>query len=270
MPLSPTDNPQYNRLMGSLRHRRRTKNYLTGIVAWLIVIMLLFACLLIYMATSEGVIPLYCCCGSSFLLIFSVVLGINSTRYTVQDCARPENDLIVMSMISNEAIVQGYWHSIFGQLMTRQLVIFVALPFICGSLNLVSLLLLSTEDGFPIEGILAGLFLTVGQIGFYWFLVMLGIMLALALRHTALALGAFLVLSILSLSLWFIANLTVVAPTEESLPASEVVIFAVLLSIINLTPYVGLFIAWRVAIITARYSLGRVWQDYWAWRRSSA
>lgn len=270
MPLSPTDNPQYNRLMGARRYLPRTTNYANKLQAWLIVIAILGACLLTTMIASEDVIPFYCCCSSSFFLIFSVVLGINSTRYTVQDCARPENELIVMSMISNEAIVQGYWHSIFGQLMTRQLVIFVALPLICGCLNLVSILLLSTEDGFPIEGILAGLFLTVGQIGFYWFLVMLGIMLALALRRTALAIGAFLVLSTLSLSLWVIANLTVFGPVEESLPASEFVIFAILLSIINLTPYVGLFIAWRVSIITARYSLGRVWQDYWAWRRSSA
>lgn len=261
--LPSNDNPQYNRLMGALRYRLGSSSIATGIALWLIVIIAVSTYLLSLLILNEReYVFLYCCCGSGTLTVFSVVFGINSVRYTARDCTHPHNDLIMLSMLSNASIVNGYWRSIFGQLLARHLFPFVALPFIYGFLNLGALLILSFDEPAGFEVVWTAAMLTLGQMGFYWFLIMLGIMLALTIRRTFWAMGVFIVMSIILLSIWVIANLTLIGRGSDSMSPRFILFFSITLAIINAIPYLGLFLAWRIAIFSARYALWPTWRNY--------
>ena len=261
--LPANDNPQYNRLMGRLRYRLGTTPIVTGSMLWLVVIILASVYILnLLLLNDSQFVFLYCCCGSGTLTVFSVMFGINSARFVAYDCKRPSNELVVMSLLSNQTIVNGYWRSIFGQLLARNLFPLVALPFIYGFLNLGALLILSGKEPAGTQGTLTSAMVTLGQMGFYWFLTMFGIMLALILRRSFWAIATTLVLSIILLSSWVIANLVIIGNASASMNSRGLFFYMLALSIVNFMPYLSLIIAWRIAIFSARYPFFQAWRNY--------
>ncbi len=258
----PHDNPQYSRLMGRFRHRLGTSSVRGGIAIWSIVIIMLSVFLMSLLAVNEEFISAYCCCGSGIISIFSVVMGINSTRLVTHDANRTQNDLIVMSMLPNRKIVNGYWQSIFDQLLARQLFPLVTLPFIYGVLNIIAINLLSLHDTIELEGFLAISILTIGQMGFYWFFIMFGIMLALTIRRNFWATSMFVVLSMLLWAIWLLANLIVMGSVVVPMSTESFIVFCLTLSFINSWPYLGLVMVWGIAIFSARHPLWHAWQVY--------
>lgn len=258
----PQDNPQYNRLMGRFRHRLGTAPIIGGIAIWLIVIAVVSIFVMLLLLIDQQFMALYCCCGSGFMSIFSVLLGINSTRLVTHDANQVQNDLIVMSMLPNRKIVNGYWLNLFDQLLARHLFPLVALPFVYGLLNGFIALILSAVEVIDLSGFLAITTMTLGQMGFYWFFAMLGIMLALTVRRSFWATGLFVVLSMLLWAFWLLANLIVLGSVVVPMSPESLIIFCFTMGFINSWPYLGLAISWGVAVFSARYSLGHAWLMY--------